>query len=129
MAAKDKDRYKEEMANYSGPSDNDDDSDDESKGKKVKKKKPKKDPNAPKRAMTAFMYFSNAMRAKIKEDNPDFSFGEIGKMVGQKYRELSSMERAEYDAKAAQDKIRYKNEMANYKSKEADKATIDSSDE
>lgn len=134
-AAKDKERYKEQMANYSEPeqSDDDDDSDKESKGskgKKVTKKKgkAKKDPNAPKRALTAYMYFSKAMRAKIKEENPEFSFGDMGKEIGKRYRELSSEEMAVYVAKAAEDKLRYKNAMANYNSKEASKTGGDDSD-
>ena len=35
-----------------------------------KKKRKKKDPNAPKGALSAFMYFSNATREKVKSDNP-----------------------------------------------------------
>lgn len=45
--------------------------------KRKKKKKKKKDPNAPKGALSAFMYFSKAKRPEIKEDNPEASFGEI----------------------------------------------------
>jgi hypothetical protein len=45
------------------------------KGKK--KAKAKKDPNAPKRGYSSFMFFSNEVRAKVKEDNPEFSFGDI----------------------------------------------------
>lgn len=41
------------------------------------KKKAKKDPNAPKRGQSSFMFFSNAVRSKVKEENPDFSFGDI----------------------------------------------------
>ena len=34
------------------------------------KKKKKKDPNAPKKNLSAFMFFSNANRDKVKQDNP-----------------------------------------------------------
>jgi structure-specific recognition protein 1 len=115
MAAKDKVRYKNAMSNYTPPSDDSDDSDDERSTKsKGKKKKAKKDPNAPKRALTAFMYFSNDMRPKIKDDNPDLAFGDIAKLVGKKYKELQGDEKAKYDEMAAKDKVRYKNAMANY---------------
>ena len=40
-----------------------------------KKKRTKKDPNAPKKALSAFMIFSQENRSKIKEANPDASFG------------------------------------------------------
>ena len=42
---------------------------------KSPKKGAKKDPNAPKRALSAFMLFSQDKRQKVKEDNPDASFG------------------------------------------------------
>ena len=114
-AKKDKERYKNEMANYTPPSDDGSDNDDN--GSKKGKKKAKKDPNAPKRALTAFMYFSNEIRPKLKESNPDLAFGDIAKLVGKKYKELSEGEKAVFEEKANKDKERYKNEMARYKSK------------
>lgn len=57
----------------------------ESSGKKAtespKKKKKKKDPNAPKNAKSAYMYFSAAKRPEIKEANPDASFGELVSII------------------------------------------------
>lgn len=38
--------------------------------------KAKKDPNAPKRPLSAYMFFSQDQRATVKEDNPDASFGQ-----------------------------------------------------
>jgi heat shock protein HslJ len=52
------------------------------KGKKVGSKKKTKDPNAPKAATTSFLVFSNEMRPKIKAENPEASFGELGKKIG-----------------------------------------------
>jgi hypothetical protein len=40
-----------------------------------KGKKGKKDPNAPKRGLSAYMFFSQDQRATIKAENPDASFG------------------------------------------------------
>jgi len=42
-----------------------------------KKRKPKKDPNKPKRNMSAFFLYSNANRARIKEEQPGIAFGEV----------------------------------------------------
>ena len=67
-------RYQKEMKNYTPPSD---DSDDDSEDEKPKAKKAKKDPNAPKRPLNAYMLYSNSMRAKVKEENPDMSIGDI----------------------------------------------------
>ena len=35
------------------------------------------DPNRPKRAMSAFFLYSQANRTRVKEENPEASFGEI----------------------------------------------------
>ena len=35
----------------------------------------KKDPKAPKRALSAYMFFSQDWRERIKTENPDASFG------------------------------------------------------
>jgi hypothetical protein len=47
------------------------------KAAKSPKKGAKKDPNAPKRALSAFMLFSQDKRQKVKEENPDASFGKL----------------------------------------------------
>ena len=39
--------------------------------------KPKKDPNKPKRNMSAFFLYSNAHRARIRQENPDIAFGQV----------------------------------------------------
>ena len=56
------------------------------------------------------MYYSNAMRAKVKEENPDATFGDIAKIVASKYKSLTPEERAEYEAQATKDKKRYQEE-------------------
>jgi len=113
-AAKDKKRYTEEMADYSAPEN--DEADSKAGGKK-KGKKAKKDPNAPKRAMTAFMYYSNDMRPKLKEKNPELSFGDLARLVGKSYKEMTAEEKKVYDEKAAKDKKRYAADMEKYNSK------------
>lgn len=54
-----------------------DDEDDEDKPKKAKTKKQKKDPNAPKRALSGFMFYSKDNRERLKSENPDITFGEM----------------------------------------------------
>ena len=63
--------------------------------KKGATKMPKKDPNAPKRPMSSFMLFSNKYRHEIKQSHPNTSFGEIGKLLGEKWRAVTSEEKAE----------------------------------
>uniref|UniRef100_A0A7S4HR37 HMG box domain-containing protein n=1 Tax=Odontella aurita TaxID=265563 RepID=A0A7S4HR37_9STRA len=112
MAESDAARFKREMADYSAPSD---DSEDEDEGKKKKiKKKAKSKSNKPKRGQSSYMFFAKDARAKIKEQNPDASFGEMGKMVGQAWKKLSDEEKKKYEEMAKDDGARYKREMANY---------------
>ena len=75
--------------------------------KKVKAAKLKKDGTAKKaRAKNAFMYFSIENRPKIVAENPDLSFGEIGKEIGKQWREIKAADRKKYDALSAKDKAR-----------------------
>jgi hypothetical protein len=43
---------------------------------KTKRAPAKKDKNAPKRALSAYMFFSQDWRERIKAENPDAGFGE-----------------------------------------------------
>eukprot|EP00594_Rhizosolenia_setigera_P000111 CAMPEP_0178944972 /NCGR_PEP_ID=MMETSP0789-20121207/3467_1 /TAXON_ID=3005 /ORGANISM="Rhizosolenia setigera, Strain CCMP 1694" /LENGTH=218 /DNA_ID=CAMNT_0020624793 /DNA_START=1709 /DNA_END=2365 /DNA_ORIENTATION=- len=84
------------------------------KPKKRGKGKKKKDPAKPKRNMSAFFIYSNANRARIKEENPDAGFGDIAKLISAEFKQLDGTERAKWDKKAAKDKIRYEEEMKDY---------------
>ena len=84
-------------------------------GAKGKKKKKAKDPNKPKRAMVAFMFFSIDRRPATQKANPQVRIAEISKLLGQSWREMSTKEKAPYDKKAAADKARYEKEMQSYK--------------
>jgi len=83
---------------------------------KETKVKRKKDPNAPKRGLSAYMFFANDNREKVREDNPGIKFGDVGKLLGERWKELSDKERKPYDDKAKADKERYENEKARYQS-------------
>mmetsp|Transcript_44743 Transcript_44743/g.136517 ORF Transcript_44743/g.136517 Transcript_44743/m.136517 type:complete len:100 (+) Transcript_44743:173-472(+) len=96
------------MVDYTPPSD---DSDSDS----GKKKKRKKDPNAPKRNQSAFFLYSNDSRPRVRQENPEASFGSIAKIISVEFKALSPGDRAHYDERAAQDKERYQREMAVYK--------------
>jgi len=102
-AEADKLRYQEEMKDYVPM--------EEPGGKR---KKPKKDPNAPKRNMSAYFLYSMFARPKVKEENPDASFGDIARLISAQFKELSEKERKKWEKKAAEDKERYQREMAEY---------------
>ena len=76
-----------------------------------------KDPNAPKRAMNAYMHYSSTNRAKIKEADKEASVSDVAKKLGEAWRGLSDNERKRYEDMAAKDKERYQKEMEAYNSK------------
>uniref|UniRef100_A0A6C0BM28 HMG box domain-containing protein n=1 Tax=viral metagenome TaxID=1070528 RepID=A0A6C0BM28_9ZZZZ len=78
-------------------------------GKKTRKKK---DPSKPKRSMSAYMYFANAIRPVIKEEQPELTFVELTRAVAAKWGSVSDEEKAPYIAMAAKDKERYQAEKA-----------------
>ncbi|KAI8335098.1 non-histone chromosomal protein 6 [Chlamydoabsidia padenii] len=85
---------------------------DTKKDVKISSKRAKKDPNAPKRGLSAYMFFSQANRNKVKEENPEASFGQLGKILGQKWKEMSDEEKKPYNEQAEKDKARYEAEKA-----------------
>jgi HMG (high mobility group) box len=54
-----------------------------------------------KKALTGFMLFSKEHRAKVKEENPDITFGGVGKKLGEMWRALSDKEKAAYKTEKA----------------------------
>ncbi|KAL3899117.1 MAG: hypothetical protein SGCHY_002277 [Lobulomycetales sp.] len=78
-----------------------------------KAKKVKKDPNAPKRGLSAYMFFVKEKRADVSASNASMSFGEVGKELGRLWKEVSAEDKEKYDNMAAADKERYKREMEN----------------
>ncbi|KAJ3342298.1 Non-histone chromosomal protein 6 [Gonapodya sp. JEL0774] len=81
----------------------------------------KKDPNAPKKALTAYMLFAQEKRPEIKAANPDAGFGDMGKLVGAAWKNLSDAEKKKYQDKADVDKLRYERESGAAKKKDEDK--------
>ncbi|KAA6407888.1 MAG: hypothetical protein FRX48_08239 [Lasallia pustulata] len=76
--------------------------------------KKKKDPNAPKRGLSAYMFFANEQRDNVREENPGISFGQVGKVLGERWKALNTKQREPYEAKAQADKKRYEEEKATY---------------
>ncbi|KAI3905513.1 hypothetical protein MKX01_038403 [Papaver californicum] len=84
-------------------------------GEKKKKPKKKKDPNAPKQAMSSYMFFSQTERDNIKKSNPGISFTDTARALGEQWKKMTAEEKEPYEAKAKADRLRYKDAMAGYK--------------
>lgn len=76
--------------------------------------KKKKDPHAPKRSLSAYMFFANDMRDSVRAENPNATFGGIGKLLGEKWKAMTPADKEPYEAKANADKKRYEDEKAAY---------------
>ncbi len=76
------------------------------------------------------MFFANEQRENVRDENPGITFGmgvavrlidesntflgQVGKVLGERWKALNDKQRAPYEAKAAQDKKRYEDEKASY---------------
>ena len=79
----------------------------------VKSKVPR-DPNAPKRNLSAYLLYQNAMRDTFKAQYPNMSFGELSKHTSSMYAQLTAEDKHSWQARAEADKARYLNELSNY---------------
>lgn len=107
MAALDKRRFQEEVKIFP-PS---------QVGAKEEKKRKKaaKDPNEPKRPLSAFFLFSNDKRAEVKAANPESSIGEVGKKLGELWRDLGDDRKRVFEDAAKREKDRYARAMEAFK--------------
>ena len=79
------------------------------------------------------MFFANEQRDNVREENPGISFGtscsshpssghlltlaalgQVGKVLGERWKALNDKQRLPYEAKAKADKERYESEKASY---------------
>jgi len=102
VAAKDKQRYMIEKSQYTGPW-------------QVPWKRAKKDPSAPKRPMSAFLYFSQGRRSQIKAANPDMRNTQVSRILGEMWRNLSDEERRPHVEKEKGEREKYKIATAEWK--------------
>ena len=130
-----------EPTDESGSESASDESDDEKPAKKKAKKSPKakaskkkatkkkKDPNAPKRPLSSYMIFAGETRASIVAENPGASIGEVGKALGAKWKAFSAEEKAPFEAKARDAKVKYEEAMKAYKASASAASDGEDSDE
>jgi len=100
LADKDKQRHEEEMKNYQAP---------------PPVMVAVKDKNAPKAAKNAYSLFGADISAQIKSENGNLSLSDKSKEIGKRWKEADADTRRKYAEQAAADKLRYENEMKDYK--------------
>ena len=106
-AEADKARYLHELGSYVPPAGYD------AKGDalvtpqtKNMKGKLEKDTHAPKRNMSAYLLYQNAMRNHFKAENPGMTFGQLAKYTSHMYKNLTPDEKTTWEARSDQDKAR-----------------------
>jgi hypothetical protein len=102
-AQKDKARYDVEKAMYKGP------------WKVLANRRATKDPTAPKRPMSAFLSYSNRLRAALKKQNPNATNSDLSKMLSVTWKGLSDKEKKKYLDEEAELRAKYKIEMAKWR--------------
>ncbi|KAK2591138.1 Non-histone chromosomal protein 6 [Conoideocrella luteorostrata] len=68
----------------------------------------------PKRGLSAYMFFANEQRENVRAENPNITFGQVGKVLGERWKALNDKQRVPYEAKAAADKKRYEDQKAEF---------------
>ena len=114
MAADDKVRAAEEMETYVPPSD-------EELAAMVKpkrgRKSSKKKSDKPTKGRNAYIFYTQAMREQVKEENPTVDYKEVNKILSEMWKDVKEEdgdEHEKYKEMAATDKLRYEKEMETY---------------
>lgn len=78
-------------------------------------KRAKKDPSAPKRPMSAFLYFSQEKRRIVKAEHPSLRNTEISRRLGELWREASEEEKAPHIATEKVERDKYNIQIAEWR--------------
>lgn len=69
----------------------------------------------PKKPCSSYIFFSKNERTKIKIENPNIKFGEVAKLIGERWKKVSDKDKKKFGKMAEDDKKRYDIEMEQYK--------------
>lgn len=72
--------------------------------------KPKKDPNRVKKPKSAYLFFCDDKRPSVAKKNPGKKMGDISKILGELWKNLSEDDRKKYNKLHDEDVERYENE-------------------
>jgi hypothetical protein len=86
--------------------------------------KAKKDPNAPKRPCSPYMFYCKEARPVVKVESPEATFGEVGKILGMQWAELSDVEKLPFNNLSVADSMRYRDEKAAYSGTSSSSSSI-----
>lgn len=102
MAAEDKSRYFSELKEYTGPM-------------RIPNRRQKKPAGAPKRAMSAFLSFSQQKRHEVRAQHPDIKNTDISGILANLWKTCSEEEKAPHIDRELRDREKYHIEMEKWK--------------
>ena len=79
-----------------------------------RRRRDRKESGAPKRAMTAFLYYILDRRAGLKKEKPQLDNKQIISEMGSEWNRMKEEDKKKYLEKAAEDRKRYEKEKAAY---------------
>lgn len=68
----------------------------------------------PKKPLSAYIYFSQDFREKLKEQHPEWSSNEIMRHVSAKWSHMDKKQKEPYNEMAAMDKARYDKQLLEF---------------
>lgn len=74
-----------------------------------------KDENAPKKARSCYLLYSNSIRKEVTEANPSLKMHEMSKKLAERWNALTEEDKKEWTTLAEEDKERYQKEFDAYK--------------
>jgi len=77
-------------------------------------KRAKLEAHRPKKPLSAYIYFSQEFRERLKTEHPDWTGQEIMKKVSHTWQHMSKEEKAPFDKAANDDKDRYEKELKHF---------------
>mmetsp|Transcript_9801 Transcript_9801/g.14621 ORF Transcript_9801/g.14621 Transcript_9801/m.14621 type:complete len:1038 (-) Transcript_9801:1840-4953(-) len=112
IANADKDRYFSELSRYTGPM-------------HVPNRRQKKPPvGAPKRAMSAFLSYSQQMRPLIRQTHPGLKNTDLSVVLAQKWRIATEEEKRPHIERELREREMYHNQMSRWKDEEKEKERL-----
>ena len=69
----------------------------------------------PKKPLSSYIFFSQQIREKIKRQNPNISMTELMKEISNRWSCISDKDKEPYNMMAKNDKLRYEQELMDYK--------------
>ena len=76
-----------------------------------------KDENAPKKAKSSYLLFSNSIRDEVMKEHPNLDMGQVSKILGARWKSTTEEVKDQFKADAEKDKERYRVEIEAYTKK------------